>query len=172
METALTVHFAGQLENTSLHPLQRHTFCNAFNEAWAEYGRRLAEEAELYEDSAEVFGGLCNDMRQATRLVVDTGLNVLGWSTDRARQFILEHSLIPVEEVDSLINWYACEIPGQSLSYSLGRRELLRLRETARANLGRRFDIRDFHHAVLAFGGRPLSAVADDVAAYSHVNGQ
>ena len=159
------VHFAGQLENTRLHPLQRHTFCNAFNEGWAEYGRRLAEEAGLYDSSAEVFGGLSNDMRQATRLVVDTGLNVLGWSLEQARTYIARHSLIPLAEVDSLINWYACEIPGQSVSYSLGRREILRFRQVSRDLAGPSFDIRDFHHTVLANGGRPLGAVEADIRA-------
>lgn len=157
------VHFAGQLENTELHPLQRHTFCNAFNEGWAEYGRRLAEDAGLYDEPAEVFGGLANDMRQATRLVVDTGLNVLGWSSDQARRFISKYSLIPFTEVDALINWYACEIPGQSVAYSLGRREMLRFRDIARESAGAAFDIRNFHHTVLRHGGRPLGAVEADI---------
>ena len=157
------VHFASQLENRDLHPLQKATFCNGFNEGWAEYGRRLAEDAGLYKDPAEVFGGLLNDMRQATRLVVDTGMNVFGWSADRARDYLVKYSLIPVAEVDALINWYACEIPAQSLSYSLCRSEMLRLRDEARDRLGSRFDIRDFHHAALSSGGRPLAAVKDDV---------
>lgn len=57
-------------------------------------------------------------------------------------------------EIDRYISW-----PGQAPSYMIGRTEILRLRENARARLGERFDIRTFHDRVLENGTVPLWAL-------------
>jgi uncharacterized protein (DUF885 family) len=58
---------------------------------------------------------------------------------------------------------YSCDIPAQSLAYKLGEPFLLEQRARMRAALGDRFDIRDFHDAVLRPGALPLSEVAANV---------
>jgi uncharacterized protein (DUF885 family) len=55
---------------------------------------------------------------------------------------------------------YSCDIPGQALAYKLGDTEMLRLREKMRARLGVRFDLRDFHAAVLSAGALSLPDLA------------
>lgn len=47
----------------------------------------------------------------------------------------------------------------------LGCLELERMREEAERRAGADFDVREFHDVVLGPGIRPLSEVADDVAA-------
>ena len=157
------LHFATQQENASLHPLQRHTFCNGFNEGWAEYARWYAELIGMYHEPAEQFGSLFSDARQASRLVVDTGLNVLGWDYEQARAYMRETLMYPDAEVQSLIRWYACEIPAQSLSYKLCQMEMLRLRQKAMAAMGPRFDPKAFHAAAVERGGRPFHLVEADI---------
>jgi uncharacterized protein (DUF885 family) len=61
-------------------------------------------------------------------------------------------------EIDRYIS-----VPGQALGYLIGQREILRLREHARAQLGAAFDIRDFHSAVLDHGSLPLRVLAEVV---------
>jgi uncharacterized protein (DUF885 family) len=51
--------------------------------------------------------------------------------------------------------------PGQALAYMVGRLEIQRLRRAAESRLGDRFDIRDFHEAVLGEGPVPLSVLAE-----------
>lgn len=160
------LHLAGQREKTDLHPFQKMASYVAFNEGWAEYGRRLAEENGMYHAAAEAFGGLCSDMRQATRLVVDTGINALGWSTEQAGQYLRDNLQVSEAEINGMLFWYGCEIPGQSLAYGLGREMMLDLRKRAADGLQGAFDLKDFHRVILAGGSRPFDVVKRDVEDY------
>jgi uncharacterized protein (DUF885 family) len=158
-------HLASQRENEALHPVRANAFFNAFNEGWAEYAATLAGELGMYEAPEERFGRLMMDAFLACRLVVDTGMNALGWSLDEARAFMRENAFMPEAEVRSESIRYSCDIPAQSLGYKLGEYFLRARRDEMRARLGPRFDLRDFHDAVLKPGGLPLPLVAQNVAA-------
>src|SRR3546814_7562755 len=56
------------------------------------------------------------------RLVVDTGINVMGWSLEQARDYLREHAFMPETEIRSESIRYSCDIPGQALAYKLGDR--------------------------------------------------
>lgn len=161
-------HLASQRENESLHPVRANALFNAFNEGWAEYAATLAGELGMYEASEERFGRLMMDAFLACRLVVDTGMNALGWTLEQARGFMRENAFMPETEIRTESLRYSCDIPGQSLAYKLGEYFLMARREEMRARLGERFDIRDFHDAVLKPGGLPLSLVADNVASVTN----
>src|SRR6185312_9863799 len=49
-----------------------------------------------------------------------------------------------------------CVWPGQACTYMLGKLAFLKERDRAKAALGRRFDIRKFHDAMLTAGAVPL----------------
>jgi uncharacterized protein (DUF885 family) len=51
---------------------------------------------------------------------------------------------------------YSCDIPAQGLAYKIGDVEFMKLRDHMARSLGTRFDIREFHYAVLATGVVPL----------------
>ncbi|MGH6613346.1 DUF885 domain-containing protein [Sphingomonas sp.] len=158
-------HLASQRENDLLHPLRKASFINAYNEGWAEYAATLAGEMGMYIEPEEKFGRMMMDAFLTCRLVVDTGMNALGWSLDQARDYMRENGFMPEAEVCSESIRYSCDIPGQSLAYKLGDTQLLRMRETMRVKLGDRFDIRDFHDVVLKPGALPLPLVAANVEA-------
>lgn len=157
-------HISTQQENEALHPLRSHSFVNAYNEGWAEYAATLAGEMGLYASPPERFGRLVMDAFLTCRLVVDTGMNALGWSLEEARDYMRENSFMPEAEILSESVRYSCDIPGQALAYKLGDTEILKMREAMRGALGNRFDIRDFHAAVLGPGGLPLPLLAEQVA--------
>ncbi len=48
----------------------------------------------------------------------------------------------------------------------VGQLKIAELRERAERELGARFDIREFHEAVLGEGALPLSILEEQVAAY------
>lgn len=152
-------HLASQKENALLHPLRQNVSFNAFNEGWAEYAATLAGEIGMYADPCERFGRLLKDAYYTCRLVVDTGMNVLGWSLDQACQYMREHTVMSEAEIRSETLRYSTDIPAQSLAYKLGEVKMRELRERARKALGNDFDIRDFHDVVLGSGGMPLEVL-------------
>lgn len=154
------LHLATQHRNDSLHEFRRHSFVNAYNEGWAEYAATLAGEAGMYEEPEERYGRLVMDAFLTSRLVVDTGMNALGWSLEQARDYMRAHSGMSETEILSETLRYSCDLPGQALAYKLGDTFILGQREKMRTALGAAFDIRDFHGAVLGPGSLPLDDLA------------
>jgi uncharacterized protein (DUF885 family) len=155
-------------ERTDLPAFRRLTQNHAaFVEGWGLYAERLADEMGLYATAVDRLGMLANESWRASRLVVDTGIHALGWTRQRAIDFMVEH--IPVGrkelvvDVDRYIGW-----PGQALAYKVGQREILDLRHRSRTTLGEAFDIKAFHDAVLGAGTVSLPIVHDQVARSSH----
>ncbi len=143
-------------------PLVQQMSLTVHAEGWGLYAERLAGEFGLYSDPRAEIGSIGTELFRAARLVVDTGMHALGWSRDRAIRYMSEHVPLPesflVNEIDRYLAW-----PGQALAYLTGQRELLRLRDEARAGLGGRFDLPAFNAAVLDSGFLPLPVLADAV---------
>ncbi len=149
----LQIARAAELEG--LPDFRRNTGPNAYVEGWALYAEGLGREMGFYTDPYSRFGQLTYEMWRAGRLVVDTGMHALGWSRQRAIDYLMENTAKTendiVVEVDRYIVW-----PGQALSYKIGELEIRRLREKAEAELGRGFDVRTFNNALLDEGALPL----------------
>ena len=132
------------------------------SEGWGLYAERLADEFGLYSDDVQRMGMLGCAAWRAVRLVVDSGLHARGWSRDRALEFALAHTPMPEPFMSSEIDRYIA-IPGQALGYLIGQREILRLRDHAKARLAAAYDIRDFHSAVLDHGSLALPVLSQVV---------
>ncbi|HRP10830.1 MAG TPA: DUF885 family protein [Terricaulis sp.] len=151
-------HFQTALaqEQIEIPLLRRLITFNAYSEGWALYAEELADEQGFHEgDPIGRIGYLRWQLWRAARLVVDTGLHAQNWSRQRAIDYMIETTGdapgVIVTEVDRYIVW-----PGQACGYEIGRREIARLRELARNELGPDFDLRGFHDAVLLAGETPL----------------
>ncbi|MEV4147842.1 DUF885 domain-containing protein [Amycolatopsis sp. NPDC049691] len=148
---------------TGVPLLRRIGMFNAYAEGWGLYAERLADEMGLYSDDVARIGLLTQDSMRAARLVVDTGLHALGWSRQRAVDYLVENTPMARIEIEAEIDRYAGH-PGQALGYMVGRLEIERLRAEAERALGEEFDIREFHDTVLGSGTVPLPVLADVVA--------
>lgn len=95
----------------------------------------------------------------SARLVVDTGMNALGWSRERAIEYLMAHSMVSATEAATETLRYAADILAQALAYKMGSLRMMELRELARQRLGDRFDIREFHEWVLSQGSMPLGVL-------------
>jgi uncharacterized protein (DUF885 family) len=146
-------------ENGEAPLLRRLLSFNAYSEGWGLYAEQFADEQGFYEgDPVGRIGYLRWQLWRAARLVVDTGLHAKGWTRQQAIDYVSSTTgdvpAVIATEVDRYIVW-----PGQACGYELGRREIARLREAARNELGADFDLRGFHDAVLLNGEVPLSVL-------------
>lgn len=160
-------HFqiALQQELQGVPKFRRFGGYGAYSEGWGLYAERLGREMGFYKDPYSLFGHLSLELWRAVRLVTDTGLHAKRWTRERAIRYFQDNSLLSerdiVKEVERYIN-----NPGQATSYKIGQLKIVELRERAKRELGQRFDIRDFHAAVLENGPLPLDILEQQVEAY------
>lgn len=164
----LQIALADELEG--LHPLRSVLNFTVFVEGWALYAEKLGLEMigdapgprGFYADPYDDFGRLTYEAWRASRLVVDTGIHAMGWPRQRAIDYMLANTaLSPLNierEVDRYISW-----PGQATAYKVGELKIIELRRRAENALGDRFDIRQFHDAVLGSGAVPLAVLEEQV---------
>lgn len=150
------------LEQEGLPLLRKIGNFNAYTEGWALYSEQVADEMGLYEgDPYGEIGYLQAALFRAGRLVVDTGLHHKRWSREKAiAEFVAitgDAETTMATEIERYCVW-----PAQACGYMVGKVELLRLRDEARAKLGSRFDVKAFHDTVLLGGLVPM-AVLDRV---------
>lgn len=144
------------VENTAIPAFRRYGTETAFVEGWGLYAESLGGEMGIYTDPYEKFGELSFDAWRACRLVVDTGIHWLGWSRERALEFLLTHTALSETDATAEVERYIA-LPAQALAYKIGQRKFLELRERAQTELGANFYIRRFHDAVLDDGAMPLT---------------
>jgi uncharacterized protein (DUF885 family) len=149
-------------ENAALPDFQRFGGNAAYVEGWALYAETLGYDMGLYRDPLQHWGTLDDEMLRAMRLVVDTGLHTRGWTRDQAIAYMLDNSGIGRIDAAAEVDRYIAN-PGQALAYKVGAMTIQRLRDEARAALGTRFDIREFHNQVLGSGALPLAVLEDKI---------
>lgn len=143
-----------------LSDMQRQRSLSVFSEGWALYAEQLADEMGLYSGLESQIGALVTSLLRAARLVVDTGLHALGWSRQRATEFLIAHVPMPEEFMANEVDRYIV-YPAQAVTYLIGKRELLRLRDEAERHAGPRFALPEFHAAVLDSGSLPMPVLGD-----------
>jgi len=146
----------------------------AYVEGWALYAERLAWELGFEKDPLDNLGRLRDEMMRAVRLVVDTGIHYKHWTREQAIAYMMDNTGMAESDVTAEIERYFVD-PGQALAYKVGMLKILELREKAKAELGDKFVLAQFHDQVLTNGALPLELlqrVVDDwIAAVKSRNG-
>lgn len=177
LQCSLQVHFADRL--TTLHRLL--VCMSGYAEGWALYAEQLMHELGYLDRPEYELGMYLAKLFRACRVVIDIGLHLElpvpegldasiveparpgeVWSYDLAKRFMEHHAMVrpdfAASEITRYLGW-----PGQAISYKVGERIILELRDEARRTLGDRFDLRAFHDAVLSTGSVGLSLLRDVV---------
>jgi uncharacterized protein (DUF885 family) len=147
------------LSNKSLPLIRKTTGFSGYAEGWALYAEQLADEMGMYDDDPlGRIGYLKFQLFRAGRCVVDTGIHHLGWSREKAIDYLValdgDARGFATREVERY-----CATPGQACSYKLGHNTWTRARGRAQAALGSRYDIKDFHEVGLGCGRVPLEVL-------------
>ncbi len=171
LQCGLQVYYADRLSR--LHRLL--VCCSGYAEGWALYAEALMNELGYFEKPSYVLGMLLAKLFRACRIVADIGMHLElaipesstfhpgeTWSHDLCVELLIERACIQKDfaasEAVRYLGW-----PGQAISYKVGERVILELRDEMRAKLGSAFDLRAFHEAVLAPGSVGLAHLGEIV---------
>jgi uncharacterized protein (DUF885 family) len=152
-------------ENEQLSEFRRKLGITAFGEGWGLYAEQLGKDAGLEEDPYEEFGRLTYEIWRAVRLVVDSGVHAFGWSRQQAIDYMAENTGFKLGPATAEVDRHITEA-GQGLAYTPGMLKIRELRLKAEERLGRAFDLRQFHDAVLRNGALPLDLMEQQVEAW------
>jgi len=137
----------------------------AYTEGWGLYSERIPKEIGFYDNPYSDFGRLSMELWRAARLVVDTGIHHYKWSLEKVVSYLQENTPNSQDEIDKGAQRYFV-MPGQATAYKIGQLKILDLRSKTKKALGSKFDIREFHQAVLEKGAVPLYELEKQVKDY------
>jgi uncharacterized protein (DUF885 family) len=155
-----------QMDIPILRKLGHYT---AYCEGWALYVEKLAYEHGFYSSPFARLGHFQDELLRAVRLVVDTGIHHKRWSREEAIQYMQEMTGYHQNTVTTEVERYFA-LPGQACAYKIGQLKIFSLRQQAQEALGARFDIREFHNAVLQLGSVPLIVLEEAIGSYINRN--
>jgi uncharacterized protein (DUF885 family) len=146
--------------------------CSGFAEGWALYVEQLMDEVGGYEHPAFRLGMLANQHIRACRVVLDIGAHLdlpipahapfapgERWTYERGVTMLTERGgMTPGEAASEMTRYLG--FPAQAISYKVGQRAMLALRQDWIARGGA---LRDFHARVLGLGNVGLARLAQEV---------
>ncbi|HYI43249.1 MAG TPA: DUF885 domain-containing protein, partial [Sphingomicrobium sp.] len=158
LHEAIPGHMMVAPRASDAHPLFRMSRAAVFNEGWAQYSETLGDEAGVRLSDT---GRMILSPVDGRVVLMDIGIHHGGWTGEQAEAFYLGNGGHPRRFEDLLLRLAA--FPAYSIAYDIGKAEILSLRAEAERALGDRFDIRDFHAAVLRDGPVPLWLLRENV---------
>lgn len=163
-------HFQMSLaaEDERLTDVCRYHFNTAYADGWAEYCADFANEIGMY-NAYDLYGRYLWDLILSTRLVVDTGINYLGWSLEKIRKFMRDNTTLTEMEIKTESLRYAVDMPGQALAYKMGSLKMHELRTKSQLYLGEKFEIKDYHENILEMGSIPLDVLERHIEAKNNL---
>lgn len=129
-----------------------------FVEGWAFYCEQVMAEEGFYEDPRSRVLQLKDQLWRACRVVIDVGLQTRGMSLDAAARMLHEVACLEMPGARGEALRYS-RSPTQPMSYAVGKREILRLREDCRRKQGAAFRLQRFHDDLLRFGSIPIALI-------------
>ncbi|WP_044987050.1 DUF885 domain-containing protein [Sorangium cellulosum] len=158
-------HFVqGLWVNRAPTEAQRMFESYSFVEGWAHYAEQMMiEQGFGKEDPQSRLGQLADALLRNCRVVVSLGVHAEGMGLDEAeRRFVDDCAQDRATAREQALR--ATFDPGY-FAYTLGKLQILKLREEAKAAQGAAFSLRRFHDALLAHGSPPLPLIRERVLA-------
>ena len=126
-------------------------------EGWALYCEDMMGEEGFYRTEEEQLFQRLHLLWRAVRILLDVGLHTRGMSFDESVERLTALGMDRTN-AEAEVRRYCAE-PAYAMCYAVGRRELLKLREEYRVARGGDFTLRQFHDAVLRYGGLPVTLI-------------
>jgi hypothetical protein len=159
--TATTVHevypghfVQGRWERRAPTRVQRMLGSYSFSEGWAHYAEQMMVEEGFSPGVETQYGQLEDALLRNCRFVVSIGIHTAGMGAEEAeRRFREDCHQDPATARQQAAR--GAFDPGY-FAYTLGKLQILSLREQVKAQLGPKFSLQSFHNALLAHGTPPV----------------
>jgi hypothetical protein len=128
-----------------------------FIEGWAHYGEQMMAEEGFSADPESHFGQITEAMLRDCRFIVALGVHTKGMTMEQAQKRFIEecHQTEPVAREQStraaFHPWY--------FAYTLGKLQILALRDECKTALGSGFSLQRFHDSLLSHGQGPVGLI-------------
>ncbi|MBI4057607.1 MAG: DUF885 domain-containing protein [Elusimicrobia bacterium] len=126
-------------------------------EGYAHYAEELMRQHGFYSPEEELFQ-LAGQAWRAARIVVDIGLHCYGMSVKEAARFLEKNAFLDPKTADGEAFRYT-KWPTQAVTYSLGKREIEKLKEKFQESLNGGYTEARFHDWFLKFGPIPPNRI-------------
>ena len=125
-------------------------------EGWALYCEEMMGKEGFYRHREEHFFQLIALLLRGIRILADVGLHTGEMSYEEAVELLVDRAIVGRCTAEAEARRY-CANPTYQLCYAVGRREIKALHADFQKAAGAEYTLRDFHDAVLQYGGLPLS---------------
>ncbi len=142
--------------------LRRLADSNLLCEGWALYCEELMWEEGFFPEPLTRLFQLKDLLWRACRVVIDVGLHTGRMTFEQAVEYLVSEAMLERVNAESEVKRYTMT-PTQPMSYLVGKMLLLEIREEAKRKLGARFNLHDFHGALLASGSVPPFLVREEL---------
>jgi uncharacterized protein (DUF885 family) len=156
---------AVQREAKLLPTFRRIIDFEAFSRGWASYVLTLANEANYFKNAYEKLGMLHLRLINAASMVVDTGIHYKHWNRQYALGYMSRTTCLSEAQQRYHVD-YSIVFPAKLCAYYAGNQRILQLRQEAKNQLGDKFDLKEFHDAILSNGSLPLDVLTKIVHSY------
>ncbi len=133
---------------------------STFWEGWALYCEDLMFEEGFYQDPKVRLIQLRDMLFRAYRVLVDVKLHLSQMTIEEAVDLLVDQAGLERANAVAEVKRYTLT-PTQPMSYLVGKREIVSLRDEYRQQRGERFKLKEFHDKLLSFGSVPLPLVRE-----------
>lgn len=131
-------------------------------EGWAHYTEQLMAEQGFYTPEERIFQ-LKDAQWRNVRIVVDVGIHTGRMTYDEAVRYFNDKTVSGEVTAEREIYRYS-KWPLQAITYHLGKRDILSVREETRTAVGEKhFDLAEFHELLLDYDGIPVTFYREDL---------
>jgi len=127
-------------------------------EGWALYCEELMVEEGFHLDPLARVYQLKDLLWRACRVVLDVGLHTGTMTYEQAVDYLVEQAMLERVNAESEVKRYAMT-PTQPMSYLVGSQQIKEIRDEVKSRLGKRYNLYDFHKALLNCGTVPPALV-------------
>jgi uncharacterized protein (DUF885 family) len=140
-------------------PVKKFIESELMNEGWAVYCEEMMMETGFISEPKEILFKLKNQLWRACRVVIDIQLHTGKITFDEAVNMLVDTVKMDRINAEIEVKRYTLN-PGQPLTYSIGKQEILRIRQQYQKKMGSNYRLKDFHNQFLSYGSIPVPAIA------------